>query len=412
MSLVGGGRFRANPRYELVLADRLTDAERHLLGDLDDDLYGVLRPCRDSGLETRSCSPDTALLFLTLAEPGLLPAFARKSLGDDGERVLARLVIDDVLEVSTDEGFRSGPAAADLVLPGRSDAGQGRIAELSAAALLYGQALASLSVETLASRLYFYGRRPVSPELRHQMPDEGAVDEYVGVASGGPVSRILNAGWNQKPDAPGHPSPWRYWAPMRGRRGMPGPGRAGPAYKLYVSPSVDAMPEAIAAVTGSLAASPGVNGFKIARDLGGICRPDKIVAYFDRLDDLKEGASRIAEQINGIPAQGVPFTAAVTLDGLLSWGADPPPDPAAPTSWRMWVAEHLAEYLVMARGLEGSGGGRHRGPEADGIGHGESADQGGIQPWQFALERLRLAGVNTDTWVPASGMWCEALAMS
>jgi hypothetical protein len=148
---------------------------------------------------------------------------------------------------------------------------------------------------------------------------------------------------------------------------------------------------AVAAVAGSLADAPGVNGFKIARSLPGLCRPDKLVVYFDRLDDLRLGAARLTAEMDGVAAQGVPFSAAVTLDGLLSWGADPPLGLAAPMSWRTWVAERLAEYLVMARGRDGGAG---------------------MEPWQIALHRLRLAGIDTDTWVPRSGMWRTALAMS
>jgi hypothetical protein len=308
--------------------------------------------------------------------------------------------------MSTNDGFRSGPAAADLVLSVGSNAGQGRIAQLSAAALRYGQALTVLSTEMLASRLYFYGRQPISPELRCRMPDVRAVDEYVGIVPDGrATSQTLYAGWVQKPDGTGRPLPWRHWVSSATRREIPCPGWAGPVYKLYVSPSSDAMSPAVAAVASSLAVSPGVKGFKIACDLAGICRSDKIVAYFDRLDDLQEGASRIAAQIEGIPAHGVPFTAAITLDGLLSWGADPPLDPAAPRSWRMWVTERLAEYLVMASGREG---GDHQRPTENRTGHDVSADREGIEPWQFALARLQLAGVDTNTWVPTSGMWRDA----
>jgi hypothetical protein len=159
-------------------------------------------------------------------------------------------------------------------------------------------------------------------------------------------------------------------------------------YKLYVSPALDGMPEASAAVAGSLTTSPGARGFKVARDLVGLCRPDKIVAYFDRMDDLRHGASRIVEELAGTPAHGVPFTAAITLDGLVSWGVDPPSNRVARTSWRAWVVERLAEYLRAA---------------------GQDED---VEPWRFALERLRLAGVDTDSWVPAHGIWRDARDMS
>lgn len=162
-----------------------------------------------------------------------------------------------------------------------------------------------------------------------------------------------------------------------------------PGYKLYVSPTLDALPRAIEAVADSLASGHGAKAFKVGADLGGLCRPDKLVVYFDRLDDLQDAAVSLEQRLGVCPAHGVPFTAAVTADGLLSWGADPPvfgADAGRVTSWRLWVSELLAEYLESAR----------------------SDNENALQPWQFALERLRLAGIDTDTWVPASGMWREA----
>ena len=64
----------------------------------------------------------------------------------------------------------------------------------------------------------------------------------------------------------------------------------------------------------------------------------------------------------------------------------------------MWVAERLADYLVQARSQGGNAE----------TGNGSEE----MEPWQFALQRLRLAGVDTDTWVPASGIWRAALEMS
>ncbi|SEU21832.1 hypothetical protein [Nonomuraea wenchangensis] len=372
---VGERTFRANPRYELVPAEQPPEED-------DGDFYGVLRPRGDCGLAVRSCSPETALLFLTLAEPGRVPVFARRALAEDGGRALARLVADGVLEVLTDEGFRYGYAAADAVLPGRSRGGQGRIAALSVAALRYGQALADLPAEALAGRLYGYGHQPVSAELLHRLPDEAAVDAYLGGAPGGLGERARTGGWTETTGDLAGPSPWRHWSVEAGRRGW---GRSGVTYKLYVSPSAEAMPAALAEITGGLARTPGVTGFKTAREAAGICRPDKIVIYFDRLDDLREGASLLAGRVGGMAAHGVAFSAAVTLDGLVSWGADPPRAGAQATSWRMWVAGRLAEHLVTAR-----------------------TAHSGMPPWRFALERLRLSGVDTDTWVPTDGMWSEA----
>jgi hypothetical protein len=382
--------FRANPGYELVLRDRLAPAERELLAETesDGDLYGVLRPRPGSGLEPRSASSETALLFLTLSEPGPLPTYVVARLGDDLERTISRFVLDGVLEIEHEGKFLCGAQAADLLVTGSSAGGRGRIGELSIAALRYGQELGDLPEPLLALRLYLYGRRPVSAALRSRLPDAAAVDAYLGLAPGGSARAALDAGWVESLPSGEERTYWRHWRPRR-MHGAPSPG--GVSYKLYVSPTPEALETAVGTVASSLAGAPGLAAFKVGSDLHGICRPDKLVAYFDRLEDLQEGAALLRDRLGECPAHGVPFTAAVTQDGLLSWGADPPARSSAngseSGSWRMWVTERLAEYLTLAR-----------------------TGRGAVEPWQFALERLRLAGIDTDTWIPASGMWPEAFA--
>lgn len=388
--VVAQGTFRANPRYELVLLDRLSPSERALLGELDgaDDVYGVLRPRPGSGLELLCISSDTALLFLTLAEPGPLPGYLLARLGQDVTATIGRLVLDGVLEIEHAGEFVAGASAGEVIVSGHSEAGRGRIGDLSAAALRYGQELAGLPAPLLALRLYFYGCRPVCPALERRLPDPPSVAAYLGIAPGGSAHAALAAGWHALTPRAGEHAYWLTWRPRRHGHGD----RSDAGYKLYLSPAMDALETAVATVAGSLATSRGVSAFKVGATLQGVCRPDKLVVYFNRLDDLQEAAVGLREQLAGCPAHGVPFTAAVTLDGLLSWGADPPAAPVANgaghRSWRMWVTERLAEYLVVAR----------------------DAGRSELEPWQFALERLRLGGIDTDTWVPASGMWPQALA--
>jgi hypothetical protein len=114
-----------------------------------------------------------------------------------------------------------------------------------------------------------------------------------------------------------------------------------------------------------------------------LLRPDKFVVYFSAFESLRTTAERILTGLRGCPAQGVPFSAEITDDGLLSWGFDPPPDKGALAwrereSWRLWITNRLASALVAAR---------------------KSATTG-IEPWQFALDRLRLDQVDTATWAP------------
>jgi hypothetical protein len=172
-------------------------------------------------------------------------------------------------------------------------------------------------------------------------------------------------------------------------------GERSAGYKLYVSAALDALPDALPAVAEALAPVRGASGFKMARDVHGLCRPDKLVAYFTRLDDLREAAAELRERLAGCRAQGVPFTAEITADGLLSWGVDPPPDrelraAAEPNSWRFWIVRRLAAYVADARV------------------HDPSAQE----PWLFALERLRLDGVDTDTWIPGSRIWHREAAVA
>ena len=383
--------FRANPHYDLVLLDRLGPAEQAALVELEsrDDTYGLLRPRPESGLELRPASMEVALLFLTLERPQPLPAYVRAQLGDDLDRSIGRLVLDGVLEIEDEGAYVCGAKAGELVLSSRSEGGRGRIGEESVAALRYAQELADLPAPLLAMRLYLYGRRPVSPELQRRLPDEAAVASYLGIGPGGTARAALDSGWRAVP-SPGERRYWRTWR----RRTVGGvtDGQGLTPYKLYVSPAIDALAGALGTVAESLAHAPGVSAFKVGADLVGICRPDKLVVYFDRLDDLQRAAAQLEQRLNGCPAHGVPFTAPVSADGLLSWGADPPaPSPVegeSLTSWRMWVTERLAEYLVVAR----------------------ESGAGTIEPWQFALERLRLSGIDTDTWAPASDMWPVALA--
>jgi len=374
--------LRAGRGYELVAREQLTAAERTALDSAsgDDEPYGILRPRRGSRLAPRTVSPDTALLFLTLREPGPLPAYARAALGSDASDTIARLVLDGVLELKYLGQWYCGGTAAKLLDRGGQARGCNRVGELSQAALQYGQELGDVPEDVLAMRLYGYGRRPIGPELRRQMPDEAAVTTALGLGEDGRARQKLATAWSEYRRPEAGTTHWRHWR-SRTASGRPRTLRAN--VKLYLSPTVEALPDALQAAADLLAASPTPTGFKVGVNVGGICRPDKVVMYFDRLDELHATATDLACRLHGVPAHGVPFTAAVTDDGLLSWAADP-----EVTSWRLWVASRLAEHLGQARR--------------------EAAD--GLEPWRFALERLRLDGVDPGTWIRAGSSGQRAAA--
>ena len=295
--------------------------------DPDPELYGLLRPRDGAELDPRAVSRDTALLFLTLQAPGRLPAFAEQVAEGSLDTAIANLVLDGVLEVEHRREFVSGVDAHELLLAAAGTTARGRTVALSHAALRYGQALDRLPAETLALRLYLFGRRPLTTALRRLLPTEEAVTAALGLAPGGHVRGLLGRAWVEDPRGDGA-SPWRM---LRRRGAARAPERHGGA-KLYVSPHPEQVGESIAAVADVLGDRAGVVGFKVARDVGGLCRPDKLVCYFSRVEDLHEAVGALQPRLEGIAAHGVPFTAPIDADGLLSWGLDPPDDPANPTA--------------------------------------------------------------------------------
>lgn len=375
--------FRANPLYDLVLFDRLPAGQREALAELarEPGFYGVLRPRGDSGLGVRSVDRDTALLFLTLREPGPLPAYARGLLGEAAGRTIARLVADAVLEVADgDAAFVSGAAALRLLGGGAEELGSGRIAELSLAALRHAQALPVADVSRLSWSLYAFNRHPLTPLWRRTLPSAEAVEQHLGIDPGGRNRGRLDRSWVRLPT-----DGWLSWG-TRGRDRTPG-SWAGATYKLYVSPAPEALAESCGAVLDALAEARAYQ-FKIGQDAAGLLRPDKIVAYFHGFDPLARAAGIVEGCLGGTAAQGVPFTSEIGGDGLLSWGVDPPRDESAGEreSWRLWLTRRLARAILDARRSEGEGG----------------------EPWRFAVERLRLEGVDPTTWTPGALLWREA----
>jgi hypothetical protein len=374
-----GRDFRANPRYELALFDRLTEEERRRLAELrrDPGFYGLLRPRGGAPLAVKSVDRDTALLFLTLRDPGPLPGYLHDALGAGVARLAAQLVADGILEVASGGSFVSGAAAWDLFDIAGGDPGerrQGRLAALAAAALRHAAALPLADPGALAARLYGYNRRPLTPLWRRRLPTAAAIRDFLGIAPGGPSHALLDSGWREGEPGEG----WLHWsARRRVEGGLPAHAAV---YKLYLSPE----PEHLAAAFGRLlAALPRAHAFqvKVGADAWGLLRPDKVVVYFPSFERLSELAFALAENLAGIPAHGVPFTSEIAGGGLLSWGVDPPGwvlPGGGRESWRGWLVRRLARALLDAR------------------------EAGEERPWELACARLRLEGVETGSWTPGS----------
>ena len=378
-------RLRSNPEYELVLLDRLSESEQQALEGLkgDPDCYGILRPRGSGKLSIKAASRDAALLFFTLQNPGPLPRYVVETLGEECNPTISRMVLDSILEIEVAGAMLSGPAAHSYIC-GEEQAVEleNFLAALSRRALQYAQTLDINDAYALSMRLYNYNRLPASPRWRALLPDQAAAERHLGIETAGTSLR----NWARIEQNTGK-SQWLAWQSPRINGNPAAPTST---YKLYVSPACSALSEAfhaIAAVAGASAA----HHFKVGNDVYGLLRPDKMVLYFQHFADLQETAERLMQQLGSCPVHGVPFTAELAGNGLLSWGIDPPAERTVPwlerQSWRLQVTNDLATAMLAAR----------------------NSGNSELPPWRFAMERLRLEGIETQTWTPSRTLaWAES----
>ena len=358
-------RIRLNPVYRLLPFDELDDTQRASLRELGTDrmneVAGVLVAPAWSGLPDKVADAAAGRVLEMIRDRG--------GAGIERQQVL-RLLYEAIVVADLDGGTVSGPAAFG---PVEGDSWwpepAGRLADLSHAAVAAIARLDLTNVESVTSRLYWYGRVPLSPRWSRQMRDAEAVLEMMRPA--------LEPSWVQTmptEDAGG----WLVFAPrndVQVLRSVDFP------YKLYVSalPSelARALPLAVEAIT-----TAGASRFKVGADANGLLRPDKMVVYLRDVDELQAVAAATASALSGCLAHGVPFTAAIADDGLLSWGGDPvladAPLGRGRESWRLSICRRLAEDLVAAR-----------------LAHLAPGDA-----TRYALRRLSLDGVDASTFAP------------
>lgn len=341
----------------------------------DQDCYGILRPRHGSGLSLKSVSKDTALLLLTLQEFSALPQYAVSELGDQRDRFIAKMILDGILEIEVGERALTGPSALNVVAG--TDAmpePMGTLARLSMKAIEYADALDLLDPVPIAARLYTFNAIPVSARWKRLLCDQAAVDNYLRVFESS-VARMLQTNWSLISQ------PVESWKSWRSERIRTYPTNS-IVYKLYVSPHPCDLPLAFGTVVERLSRSQSFQ-WKVGANIYGLLRPDKIVAYFEEIADLRETAAELYAALLGCAEHGVPFTAELGAAALLSWGVDPvTEDRSVPwlqrESWRSRICNRLASALVTARMATGGNSRPH-----------------------FAVERLALDGIDTRTWTPA-----------
>ena len=366
--------IRASPRYELIVADRLepVERERHAERRRDDRVRRHSCAWRGSAGGT-PVGRSLALLFLTLRDPGLVPRSTLEDLGEDtivaldprrrprgrARRCLRR-------RAGCGRRLRSG---------GRRyrDRGRRRSARWrrcgtarSFGSLVRGARLSALRLRSQARAL-----------TRSRLQGARQLDTFLGL-----VRRRAHraAHWRRS---------WRALPPAS-RRSVARVAIACSAAQRLDRPrgSVQALCEPGLAGASRGVPTPssrsrprrrGARALKLAATPAGLCRPDKLVVYFVDLDGSARGRrtarrplQRVERPRGSVHGGGRERRAALV--------GRRPSRATGLGSWREWLTRRLARYLCDARSAPGSG----------------------VEPWRYALERIRLDGVDPEILVAAA----------
>lgn len=324
-----------------------------------------------------------AELLTHLRRPGTLPKSIGKQFDHALNRSLARLVLDDVLRIRARGAFVSGVRAYSNIFRGTANGhatSEGAAIQLSRSALHNAARLHVDQADELALELYMSHRRPVTPASRRRFSSPAATLEQLTADVDSPVRRLLDRMWKLLPP-PRSTDDWLAWT----TRGPSLPGDPhGVTFKLYLSPALHAVKDTFRRAL-PVFADIGVENFKIGSGAHALCRPDKFVAYFRSREALDEATAALRPELKELDPHGVPFCASADAKGLLWWGIDFRDHIVARrgnerTSWRMWLCQRLARYLILAK--------REKTLT--------------IPAWRYALDRLTLDGVDATTFVPTS----------
>lgn len=377
-------RYRLNPAYQLIRLSEAPRAVRDLVDRVgpEGDLVALLVPRRADTLPIKALSDDAARVLQGFHRP-LTHASSRGGATGDLEAFLRKQLLDGVLEAEVGGRFVSGIDALAESARSEENGRRTAIQRLSERAIRLALDSGIQDVGELTGRLYFYNRIPDSRRWRARFPDEPALLAFLGLT--------LDGAWDGMPRGiEPMPTPsasrkdssafWRQWLNSK----APPILKSGATHKVYVSPGVDAMPQALRSVLESMPGS-GASSTKIGRDVRGLLRPDKIVVYFAALADARRYGARISRQLDGQPCQGVPFSCQVGGTAMVSLGVDPPKLPQADddrsASWRVWVAERLARAVLQARSSS----------QAD--------------PVRAVLAAAAASGIDPKRWLPNAENW-------
>lgn len=374
--------FRANPAYALTELSRLNQSEQTALTGFltgDPHIFGVFNPIAPhTTLTPKIAYKDVALLFYFFQEPSSLPQFVKQDYDDELNDMLAKLVLEEVLQLAHNGTFISGVEASKILYKERAThngSGLSGIAALSQKAIQYVLRLNNLDYSGALFRLYSYNTVPAIVATDPFDTNE-AVEAFLGIRSGSALAKAVAQHWHKQ--APAEKGGWlafhRKGSDQRKRKNAVN-------YKMYISPLLSDLPNVFEKTMRLLAFTKAFS-FKTGTSQRGLLRPDKFVVYFYEHADLQEAAVLLKEALTGFAAQGVPFTAQLDDTGLLSWGIDPPRDEVIDGleggSWRASITEKLAAAVLQAK----------------------AAQSTETEAYNYVLNKIFLERIDPVTWMP------------
>lgn len=219
--------------------------------------------------------------------------------------------------------------------------------DVSDRAIRHGQRLAVDDPIRLSAKLYFYGRRPATPELLAGFCTPASVIAHLGVSPDGDTQ------W--QPFFPDEQAGGSHWCVLRRRSG--GSRRSGA--KLYITIKHEYLRPLMRTIL-RVAAINGASAVKLPFSAHSLVRPDHLMLYFANVADARQAANAmwppLRTEAPGDPAwQSLPFSApCFDHPSPLYWGVDPPGSESRVAwleqeSWRLRLTNQIALAILQAR---------------------------------------------------------------
>lgn len=314
----------------------------------DTEVYGVFVPLQQQGATAKVAYLQTAMLYLHLQQAETLPHYFTVTPTQQKNETIARLVLDDIIEIKWEGKFVSGTAATEAIFGGLlfdETTPPNQIAALSMQAIQYVWELPYNDVAAIADHLYAFNTIVWDAAMKQAFLQKNSIKQFlfpgidIATDKWPGNSWLFSAGAEKKG--------WLSW--MRPLKQNDDFSRT---YKLYISPLMEHMPAVIKKAMPVINASKAIS-FKTGSNLHGQLRPDKMIVYFTCMKDLTEAFQLFEKELHGFAAQGVPFTSQLDDTGLLSYGIDPPAEEVLEQieggSWRTAVTDRLAACIAQTK---------------------------------------------------------------